>query len=394
VNPVLEFLGDKVSEVWAENPTKPPLTTAYRDLVKIAVGSAAEQQFFHWQLEFPEVFLRRLGTGFDAVIGNPTYDEPSAYYSDAPECLLSYLDKYPLYMPFKSGRTNLFRLFMLRGLSLVSDGRRFSFIVPMAFLGDEFSRPLRTNLLAEHGLVRVEAFPQKDDPKRRVFPEAKLSTTIIVTEKAQSATATLQVRVHPGRDLEDASPGYECRRTELLLIFPHHPKIPAISEAEFRLIQKLGRQDWPTLSDVAAVYVGEVFDNAPNKKYLSDQPIGPVVARGANIDRYAYRPEASQGAPRYIDVNRFLRDKDRSAKVARLNLHKVGVQRGAAVDMWRRLLGCVVPPGQLCFDTVLLILPLRIDIRLLLALVNSDVWEWLFQCTSATNHVNEYDLAN
>jgi hypothetical protein len=70
------------------------------------------------------------------------------------------------------------------------------------------------------------------------------------------------------------------------------------------------------------------------------------------------------------------------------------VQRGAAVDMWRRLIGCIVPANQFCFDTILLLAPETIDIRILLALVNSDAWEWLFRCTSATNHVNEYDLAD
>src|SRR5207249_952779 len=40
---------------------------------------SAERRFFHWELEFPEVFFDAAGTqradaGFDAVLGNPPWD--------------------------------------------------------------------------------------------------------------------------------------------------------------------------------------------------------------------------------------------------------------------------------------------------------------------------------
>ena len=34
---------------------------------------AAEMRFFHWELEFPDVF-RKAGSGFDAILGNPPWD--------------------------------------------------------------------------------------------------------------------------------------------------------------------------------------------------------------------------------------------------------------------------------------------------------------------------------
>jgi len=43
-----------------------------------AEKTAYQRRFFHWELEFPEVFFNDDGTprevsGFDAVIGNPPY---------------------------------------------------------------------------------------------------------------------------------------------------------------------------------------------------------------------------------------------------------------------------------------------------------------------------------
>jgi hypothetical protein len=152
------------------------------------------------------------------------------------------------------------------------------------------------------------------------------------------------------------------------------------------------RKDWPRLRDVAKIYVGEVFDNAPNKKYLSNEPIGPLVCRGANIDRYLFREESTQGDSRYLKEMLFKKEKQKSIKLDLMNKARIALQRGAAVDNWRRLIASLIPPGYFCFDTVLLIVPERIDIKVLLALINSDLWEWRFRCTSATNHVNEYDV--
>ena len=45
----------------------PPETRAVADRI------AAEMRFFHWELEFPDVF-REAGSGFDAILGNPPWD--------------------------------------------------------------------------------------------------------------------------------------------------------------------------------------------------------------------------------------------------------------------------------------------------------------------------------
>ena len=83
--PVLEFLGRADVEAWLQDPVTPLPERDYMGVAKIgatALAAAKEKCFFHWELEFPEVFfapstpggqdveLREDG-GFDAVIGNP-----------------------------------------------------------------------------------------------------------------------------------------------------------------------------------------------------------------------------------------------------------------------------------------------------------------------------------
>ena len=140
-----------------------------------------EKKFFHWELEFPEVFygprpgttqaVERLeGAGFDAVIGNPPYDvlasEELGY--DVSE-FLAFYESVPVYAPAIRGKKNLYKLFICRGLAVVQKSATFSFIVPMALLGDDQAVNVRRMLLEKTGLIAIEAFPQKDDPYNRVF---------------------------------------------------------------------------------------------------------------------------------------------------------------------------------------------------------------------------------
>jgi hypothetical protein len=53
-----------------------PNDEALEDLIERARNIAEKQRFFHWELEFPEVFEGQ-GSGFDSIIGNPPWEKPS-----------------------------------------------------------------------------------------------------------------------------------------------------------------------------------------------------------------------------------------------------------------------------------------------------------------------------
>ena len=92
-----------------------PLPTNFTDpsteTQRIAERVTAEMRFFHWELEFPDVF-REEGSGFSAVLGNPPWEiaKPNSkeFFSDLDPLYRSYgkqeaLKKQRTY--FKSGRT-------------------------------------------------------------------------------------------------------------------------------------------------------------------------------------------------------------------------------------------------------------------------------------------------
>ena len=54
-------------------PFPSTLVDPAEETVTVAERIAAEMRFFHWELEFPDVF-RETGSGFDAILGNPPWD--------------------------------------------------------------------------------------------------------------------------------------------------------------------------------------------------------------------------------------------------------------------------------------------------------------------------------
>ena len=61
----------------AEEVERAPLPSTLADQSAetraVAERIAADMRFFHWELEFPDVF-REMGSGFDAILGNPPWD--------------------------------------------------------------------------------------------------------------------------------------------------------------------------------------------------------------------------------------------------------------------------------------------------------------------------------
>src|ERR1019366_8863884 len=113
---------------------------------------------------------------------------------------LEFYESVPTFAPAIRGKKNLYKLFICRGAEFMSSNGAFAFIVPMALLGDDHTVGVRRLLIENTGIIAIEAFPQKDDPHNRVFPEAKLATTIFVT-RAASENGCFVVRTHSGRNI-------------------------------------------------------------------------------------------------------------------------------------------------------------------------------------------------
>ncbi len=145
--------------------------------------------------------------------------------------------------------------------------------------------------------------------------------------------------------------------------------------------------------DVAKCYLGELMTNAKNWHLTSNEPVGPRLLRGANVNRYVLLPEPKQGQPLYLREADFLREFANDRRVSHHNSARVGFQESSPIDNSRRLIAAVIPAGQYCVHKIRYFIDeANYDIYTILVLFNSSLSEWRFGLTSTNNSVNEYEV--
>jgi Alw26I/Eco31I/Esp3I family type II restriction m6 adenine DNA methyltransferase len=376
----------------------PPKRT--QNYLEKAKRLADEQRFFHWELEFPEVFFDRSGQrllsyGFDAVLGNPPYDviaEKEQGRDVEPE--KGFYNDYRHLKPALGQKLNYYRLFSALSIWLTRESGSHGFIVPLVLIGDAQAEPLRRHMLTETQILSIEAFPQKDNPDDRVFYDAKLSTCVYVLRKQNPYEAFL-LRIHPGKLILVSSPQINITKEDVELLDPNKlsiPSMPGITTEHIRLGIALSlRTSGHHFGEIASSQQGEV-NLTTHSKLLSNLPEGPEVLRGAHVDRYEFNEEPKQGIPAYIRVKEFLKGKKKGSKFFDHVEKRIGYQRGAAIDNWRRIIACVIEPNSFCSDTINYIVRPKANFYFVLGLLNSSLYEWRFRLTSTNNHVNSYEI--
>ncbi|PDW02016.1 Eco57I restriction-modification methylase domain-containing protein [Candidatus Viridilinea mediisalina] len=120
-------------------------TPAFERPLKELRQLKAAQRFFHWDLEFPEVFYDRYGRwlgaegGFDLVMGNPPYVRQEQLGLLKPYFEAVYPETY-------SGTADLFVYFFQQGIKLLRAGGRLGYIASNAWLRANYATPLRNFL--------------------------------------------------------------------------------------------------------------------------------------------------------------------------------------------------------------------------------------------------------
>ena len=407
LSPPIDFLKSQEAEPWIQDPSQiDHLSDFGRKVAATALKAAASKRFFHWELEFPEVFygpregsrqaIERIeGAGFDVVIGNPPYDvlaEKELGYDISSD--IAYYEAYPVHAAAIRGKKNLYKLFICRGEWLLNADAAFSFIVPMPILGDDQAAEVRRSLLQNSHPSAFEAFPQKDDPKKRVFEEAKLATAIFVVHSKPRGERFL-MRTHPGRTIEPSSPSVYLQREGVTAFDPLNSAIPACSQEDWDLALKIVMQEpIVRLGDLAKSFQGEVNETNERRRgaFTSDNT-APLILRGANICTYAVR-KASQGEDIHLDVSRFLAGKEQESKAFAHQSERLGFQRSSPQNNFRRIIAALLKQGCFCFDTVSYVPreSTEVDLDLLVAVLNSKLLDWYFRLGSTNSKVNEYQF--
>ncbi|MFX0204367.1 MAG: Eco57I restriction-modification methylase domain-containing protein [Candidatus Hodarchaeota archaeon] len=182
-HPTKEFLQSQEANAWLKEPKKTKLSNDNQKVTEVAMRTSREKRFFHWELEFPEVFygprpgtemvIERLeGAGFDAVVGNPPYVRQEGIGDWKPAFKTLYSHIY-------SGVVDIYAFFIFRGFSLLSQNGNFSYIVANKWILANYGKALRNWLKSQH----IEEIIDFGDLP--IFDEATTYTCILRISKKE-----------------------------------------------------------------------------------------------------------------------------------------------------------------------------------------------------------------
>ncbi|HOD27575.1 MAG TPA: hypothetical protein PKH03_00055 [Syntrophales bacterium] len=198
-----------------------PASVAELELNDKVNDLARSHRFFHWPLEFPDVFTGE-GAGFDADVGNPPWDvlQPSTQefytqydpnfrkygkqealkrikelhekhpdmaikweaYSKSFQEAAAYAKEPAAFLALTVGKIDLYRAFLERFFHLLREGGRLGIVAPSGFYTDQGCLPLR-RLFLEHS--RIECLYGFENRWPTVFPavDGRFKFILFCTER-------------------------------------------------------------------------------------------------------------------------------------------------------------------------------------------------------------------
>jgi len=151
---------------------KDRLLRPLRSVAQSVADKKAEFTFFHWQLEFPDIFQNG-SDGFDVVMGNPPYVTAGSIGE-----IKSYLKKKNIVY---SGNADLYTYFVEKGIGLLRDGGTFGMIISNKCMRADYGQGIR-NLVNKYQIEKLIDFGELP-----VF-EGSATFPLIISMGQQSTT--------------------------------------------------------------------------------------------------------------------------------------------------------------------------------------------------------------
>jgi adenine-specific DNA-methyltransferase len=352
---------------------------------------------FEWRFEFPEVINDNGDfVGFDVVIGNPPYGlfnkkQNKKIALTTEQTIIDLLKN--TYPEATGGVINAARIFYAFSFKISSKNGFQSMIIPYGVLTDTTSANLRKHLFLNHSLIKVEAFPERDNTKHRVFEDVKMSTAILITSY-NKFTKIFDLGISYDRKIE-----YDNRvnfnSDDLIKFNPDLAQIPLTDSKSFKLLIKLYKDPQIVkLGNISKCLTGEV-DMTFGKKALTVNPEDKKLLKGVQIDKYVEKnkkEEISQGEIEYLNIVLF-KDLYAGKKLDDSNVKRIALQGLTGVNEKNRLKGTIIEAGTYLSNSCNYILKSsKLELEVILAWLNSRLLNFVFKTKSTSSNVNGYEV--
>lgn len=281
-SPILELIrAPELEPLFRDQPVEPALEALPekdRELVIEVLREAEKRAFFHWQLEFPEVFFTlRPGTerqieldpesGFDAVVGNPPWIRQEALKAQKPVLRELFEETY-------DSVADVYVYLLTRGLQVLRPGGGLGMILQNKWFKATYGEALRRHLTSSATPLEVIDFGHAPLFDADTFP------CVLRVEKAEPPSEEdaavdffnvedLRRQDFPGLDLDE----YGAERRGPVLLRRLRPEgWELLPKKQGDLMEKL-RNAGPSLAE----YVGQApqygIKTGYNAAFLVDQAV-------------------------------------------------------------------------------------------------------------------------
>lgn len=349
--------------------------------------------FFLWHTWFNDVFENG---GFDIVIGNPPYGLINKRQNQGegvivPDEILEIYKNSKDFAAAKGGMLNIFRLFVIHGGGLLKKNGIFCEIFPLAFTCDLSSAKLREHVMNNYQILNIEAFPERDNPLKRVFASAKVSVCILLFANTRNKNASFSLRINREPHVEEEKEASLFNIRQIKSIDGKNYTIPLTETQDSNLLVKIYSRSNPYGAQ-GKCYTGEI-DMTFCKKAFTSNPEDCKMLRGAHVDRYIQRKEISQGETLYLDES-ILREIKKSMDSKLFSSPRIIMQGITGVNERIRLKMTLVKDTYCANSVNYCLFEDMNEAKYMLGLFNSKLMNYVFKLLSTNSNVNGYEVDN
>ncbi len=330
-----------------------------------AAEAGRRHGFFHWPLEFVDVFYDRDGqprnaAGFDAIIGNPPWemirrgsDEDGTLDGGDRRGLFRFVRESGLYPSCDRGHLNLYQPFLERSMALLRPGGRLGLVLPWGLAADDGAARLRQRLLNDTGIDTLVGL----DNSAAIFPIHRGLRFLMLMTTMGRATTRVRARfgvrtaaeldVLPGRGESTDENPFPVTLTPRLVrrVGGAGARLPDVRHAEdLELLERLTTR-FPALGSGAGwnIAFGRELNATDDREHFG--PAGLPVLEGKHITPFqASVASPGQHVERHVAL-RLLPD-------ATFDRPRLGYRDVSSVSNRLTLIAAVIPAGVLTTHTI------------------------------------------
>lgn len=367
------------------------------------IGNEQAQQLAQWDMFdqnasspfFDPEWMFGVKDGFDIVIGNPPYGiinkkQNKGESISVPKEIELYYKTEDEYKPAQGGGLNIYRLFIVKSINLLCNNGCFSEIFQLAFAGDVSAAKTRKYVFDNTSIICLEAFPERDNPQKRVFENAKMSVCILNLQRRKDQSSAFFLRINRDKYVDVSVVPSSITVDEILAMDSKYYTIPIAEKHDIELLTRIFSNS-KNFSYYGKCNTGEIDMTFCKNAFTRNQEDVKML-RGANIGRYFITDKMSQGETFYLNMD-VLRNTKRITQSLFCD-ERIIMQGITGINESTRL-KMVISKDAFCANSVnYCSFKSNEDIYFFLAILNSKLLNYVFKQFSTNSNVNGYEVDN